>query len=166
MIGIVLAVIVSRRLAGQFDREREATRAANAAAWSRKELLDVVSHDLRSPLSSIVLGLDMLREEHPNTRYVSVISHSAERMQRLVNDLLDASRAEIAKLELDRSVVRPAELVAEIDEQFGDLAKSAGHRAPHVDAISRKRCSSIISGSCRSSRTSSATRSSSRSLAM
>jgi signal transduction histidine kinase len=124
-IGVVLAVAVARRLAGQYDREQEAARAANAAAWSRKELLDIVSHDLRSPLSSIVLGLDMLREEHPNTRYVSVISHSAERMQRMVNDLLDASRAEVAKLELDRKVVRPGELLADVTEQFGDLAKSA-----------------------------------------
>ncbi len=124
-IGVVLAIVVTRRLADQFDRVQEATRAANAAAWSRKELLDIVSHDLRSPLSSIVLGLDMLREEHPDTRYVSVISHSAERMQRMVNDLLDASRAEVAKLELDCTIVRPADLLGEVSEQFSDLARSA-----------------------------------------
>jgi signal transduction histidine kinase len=125
-IGIVLAVIISRRLAGQFDREQAEKAAAKDAALSRKELLDVVSHDLRSPLSAIVLGLELLRAEHGDARYVSVISHSAERMQRLVNDLLDASKAEVAQLELAVSRCEPATLVDAAIEQFNDLAKSAG----------------------------------------
>jgi signal transduction histidine kinase len=128
MIGIILAVITSRRLAGQFDREQAETAAAKDAALSRKELLDVVSHDLRSPLSAIVLGLDLLRAEHGDARYVSVISHSAERMQRLVNVLLDASKAEVAQLELARSRCEPGGLVDAVIEQFHDLAKSAGVR--------------------------------------
>jgi signal transduction histidine kinase len=125
-IGIVLAVTTSRRLAGQFDREEAEKDAAKDAALSRKELLDVVSHDLRSPLSAIVLGLDLLRAEHGDARYVSVISHSAERMQRLVNDLLDASKAEVAQLELERTRCEPDQLVDAVIEQFHDLAKSAG----------------------------------------
>ena len=95
---------------------------------SRKELLDVVSHDLRSPLGAIVLGLELLREEHGEARYVSVISHSAERMQRLVNDLLDASKAEVAQLELERSPCAPGAIVDSVVEQFADLANAAGVR--------------------------------------
>jgi signal transduction histidine kinase len=103
-IGLVLALITSKRLAGQFDREQAEKAAAKDAALSRKELLDVVSHDLRSPLGAIVLGLELLRAEHGDARYVNVIAHSAERMQRLVNDLLDASKAEVAQLEPEHEV--------------------------------------------------------------
>jgi len=127
-IGLVLALITSKRLAGQFDREQAEKAAAKDAALSRKELLDVVSHDLRSPLGAIVLGLELLRAEHGDARYVNVIAHSAERMQRLVNDLLDASKAEVAQLELARSKCEPAAIIDSVVEQFADLAKSAGVR--------------------------------------
>jgi signal transduction histidine kinase len=127
-IGLVLAVTTSKRLAGQFDRESAEKAAAKDAALSRKELLDVVSHDLRSPLSAILLGLELLTAEHGDARYVSVISHSAERMQRLVNDLLDASKAEVAQLELARLPCEPRALVDSVIEQFQDLAKAAGVR--------------------------------------
>jgi len=125
-IGGVLAVIITRRLAGSYRAEQETARLAQEAAWSRKELLDVVSHDLRSPLSSILLGLELIRQDQPDARHVSVISHSAERMQRLVNDLLDASRAEIAQLELDLKPWRPAEILDAAGEQFAELARAAG----------------------------------------
>jgi signal transduction histidine kinase len=125
-IGIALAVVITRRLSDQYSRQEREARAAEAAAWSRKELLDVVSHDLRSPLNAIMLGLEIVKEKHVDDRTVSVISHSAERMQRLVNDLLDASRAELAQLELERRSCEPAVVVEAAREQFGSLARAAG----------------------------------------
>lgn len=118
-IGVILAVVVSRRLSSQFDREQ-------AAAYSRKELLDIVSHDLRSPLNSIVLGLEIVKEGRITDRTVSIIAQSAERMQRLVNDLLDASRAELAQLELDIESIEPRAICESSRSQFEDLARAAG----------------------------------------
>lgn len=118
-IGVVLAVYVSRRLTVEFDREQ-------AAAYSRKELLDIVSHDLRSPLNSIVLGLEIVKEGRITDRTVSIIAQSAERMQRLVNDLLDASRAELAQLELDLETLEPRAICEQSRAQYEDLARAAG----------------------------------------
>jgi signal transduction histidine kinase len=118
-IGVVLAVFVSRRLTGQYEREQ-------AAAYSRKELLDIVSHDLRSPLNSIVLGLEIVKEGRITDRTVSIIAQSAERMQRLVNDLLDASRAELAQLELNLEAIEPRVICEQTRMQFEDLARAAG----------------------------------------
>jgi signal transduction histidine kinase len=118
-IGVVLAVFVSRRLTNQYEREQ-------AAAYSRKELLDIVSHDLRSPLNSIVLGLEIVKEGRVTDRTVSIIAQSAERMQRLVNDLLDASRAELAQLELDLESIDPRAICESSRTQFEDLARAAG----------------------------------------
>lgn len=149
-IGSVLALVTSRRLAGRFDREQESAAAARDAALSRKELLDVVSHDLRSPLHAIVLGLELLRAEHGEARHVSVIAHSAERMQRLVNDLLDASKAEVAQLELARAPQSPRAIVDSVVEQFRDLARAAGIRlraecsADDVIQVDRERIVQIL----------------------
>jgi signal transduction histidine kinase len=118
-IGVVLAVFVSRRLSGEYEREQ-------AAAYSRKELLDIVSHDLRSPLNSIVLGLEIVKEGRITDRTVSIIAQSAERMQRLVNDLLDASRAELAELELNLEAIEPRAVCESARTQFEDLARAAG----------------------------------------
>ena len=70
-IGIVLAVV---RLAPPLAVSSSASRPA---AYSRKELLGIVSHDLRSPLNSIMLGLDIVKEGKITDRTVSVIAHSA-----------------------------------------------------------------------------------------
>jgi signal transduction histidine kinase len=126
-IGIALAIIIARRLSDEYRRQEREARAAEAAAWSRKELLDVVSHDLRSPLNAIVLGLELVKED-ADARTVSLISHSAQSMQRLVNDLLDASRAELAQLELHLRPVEPQAIIDRTREQFDGLAAAAGIR--------------------------------------
>lgn len=87
---------------------KSAGDAANLAralrlAIERKRLQDVeqmlvgvVSHDLRAPLQTIVLGCDFL-QNHPYTpRHVTTIRRSAVRATTLVNDLLDATRARLA----------------------------------------------------------------------
>ena len=125
-IGLALALSTARRLNGEYQRQEREAHAAAAAAWSRKELLDIVSHDLRSPLNAIMLGLELVKGEHEDERTVSLISHSAGKMQRLVNDLLDASQAEIAQLELDWKPHAPAALVESAREQFAGLTEAAG----------------------------------------
>jgi signal transduction histidine kinase len=59
-------------------------------------LVGVVSHDLRGPLQTIVLGCDMLLGEQPGSRHAAVIRRAALRATTLVNDLLDATRARLA----------------------------------------------------------------------
>ncbi|HUS30282.1 MAG TPA: ATP-binding protein [Kofleriaceae bacterium] len=125
-IGIALAIVITRRLTGEYRRQEQEARTATAAAWSRKELLDIVSHDLRSPLNAIMLGLEIVKDKHADDRTVAVISHSAERMQRLVNDLLDASRAELAQLELELHPTQPNTLIDVARDQFEGLARAAG----------------------------------------
>ena len=89
-------------------------------------MLDIVSHDLRSPLGAILLGLELVQQTHGDDRTVSLVAHSAQRMQRLVNDLLDASRAEIAQLELQLRAWEPRAVLEPTREQFEPLAKAAG----------------------------------------
>lgn len=125
-LSIALAVIVARRLAIQFRSVDEATRAAKQAADARKELLDIVSHDLRAPLSTITLGLDVLREQHGELEHLPRVERAAERMARLIDDLLDAARAESAGLALDPQRCEARALIVAAVEQFADRAGRDG----------------------------------------
>lgn len=100
------------------DAERGARNAAEMALLARDEVLAVVSHDLRNPLSVIDMCasslLDKLPEQDATTRnLVTTIEGSTEWMNRLIEDLLDVARLEAGGLILDRE---PRDLVRVISE--------------------------------------------------
>ena len=75
--------------------QKEAERALVEAHQFEQRLLGIVSHDLRNPLSSIRLGVDLLARSSPSEqqlRTVSRMARSAERMHQLVAGLLDLTR--------------------------------------------------------------------------
>ena len=93
--------ITDRRRAEQeredlLAREREARERAEAAIRTREEVLAIVSHDLRNPLNTIAMGATALRDfpgEDP-TRYVDMIHRAIQRMNRLIEDLMDVVKLE------------------------------------------------------------------------
>lgn len=73
----------------------------------KEEILSVVSHDLKSPLSSIILSISVLKRKvlengipEEMAKLVSTISNAAKRMSRLIEDLLDAVKLESHQLSL------------------------------------------------------------------
>lgn len=115
---------MARQLAAHAERERQARRHAERAVRLREEVLAVVSHDLRSPLSTIAMSADTLRGEGlPQERrlaYIGIIERTAERMSRLIEDLLEVARVDARQalpLDLQPTPVEPllregAEVVA------------------------------------------------------
>src|SRR5262249_8105744 len=74
----------------------------------RKDLLSVVCHDLKDPLSSIVMGAGFLRRVIPSDesfasarRIVEAISRSSERMNLLIGDFHDLAKVEAGTLPLE-----------------------------------------------------------------
>jgi len=80
-----------------FEAEQEARREAERIGRLQEQLVAVVGHDLRTPLSAIRLGAGLLLENGGLSAHqaatVTRICHSAERMSAIVRDLLDVSRA-------------------------------------------------------------------------
>lgn len=70
-----------------------------AAEKTRKTVLGVLGHDLRTPLGAVTLGADLLRQSEElgshGKRLISQISLSAQNANQMVNDLLDLARCNL-----------------------------------------------------------------------
>lgn len=107
----------------------EALRQAVAA---REQVLAVVSHDLRNLLSPIQAGAALMEATAPlgadARRQIERIQRSAEQMERLIQDLLDVSRAEAGHLSLQLERLEVGPLLEEVVEAHRALAEQRGLR--------------------------------------
>lgn len=116
-----------------FEAERRARAAAEAAALARAEVLAVVSHDLRNPLGVIMMNavtLARLQINDPTTaarvkKNAELIRRSAERMTRMIGDLLDLASIEAGQLSIERNACSPAEVATAAVETFLPLAQES-----------------------------------------
>lgn len=116
---LVLAQELARRAALALDNAR-LYRTAQEATHARDEMLDVVAHDLRNPLQSIlVMGSALGRRLQAGTspesmqKLVAGIETSVRRMSRLVEDLLAVKRLDRGRMSVQPSLERPEALVHE-----------------------------------------------------
>lgn len=104
--------------------------ALRRAVRVREEVVAVVSHDLRNPLGVVAGAADLLLDlplrEEERRRQGDIIRRSAERMRRLIENLLDVSRIEAGALVV-RPVAQPAtEVLREAHEFFAPQAAERG----------------------------------------
>ncbi len=98
---------------------------------TRREFFASVSHELRSPLTSIRGAAELLREGVPGPltakqkRLADIVSDSSGRLLRLVNQILEMSRLQAGLVELERSPLDLAELVDRAVEELHPLASEA-----------------------------------------
>ena len=98
----------------------------------RRALINAVSHDLRTPLATIIASADTLRQrnvdwsEDERDGFAAGIADEAHRLNRIVGNLLDLSRIEAGALRPDK---RSYDLGGLVDEVVGRLRPlTAGHR--------------------------------------
>lgn len=107
-----------------YETSRQATRA-------RDEMLGLVSHDLRNPLSAISMCVASVLE-HPDAEagrtlhLLQSIRDAADLSHRLIEDLLDASAIEAGRLTLERRPVDPVLVAAQAAELFAAPAAAQG----------------------------------------
>jgi signal transduction histidine kinase len=99
---------------------------AEQAILAREEILSVVSHDLRNPLSTISMSASLMLEmplaEEQRVRQLNMIRRAGERMNRLIQDLLNAAQIEAGRLSIETRPTDVASLMAETAETLGPVA--------------------------------------------
>ena len=115
--------IANERLEQALEREQQARHDAEAASYLKDEFLMTVSHELRTPLTAIYGWVRMLstKEIPPEqqARALAAVERNAAAQTKLIDDLLDVSRAISGKLRLDARPVNPAEVVHAAVETLG-----------------------------------------------
>ena len=120
--------------------ERRARAAAEQAVRVRDEFLSVASHELRTPLTSLQLAIQGLSRRLPAdvastiARNLELCRRQIRRLSGLVGLLLDASRIQAGRLELDRHVIDLRTIVRDSAAQLTeDFSRSGSALSVHVD---------------------------------
>jgi len=96
----------------------------------KSEFLANMSHELRTPLNSILILARILKENRPDNlndeqiKYAGVIHNAGNDLLTLINDILDLSKIESGKVDLDIEPVRPHEIKTNMESLFTEIAKS------------------------------------------
>ncbi|MCX2472981.1 response regulator [Pedobacter sp. MC2016-05] len=112
------------------ERNVEIQQKAEALELStryKSEFLANMSHELRTPLNSILLLSRLMAEndamDKEHQEYASVIQSSGQGLLSLIDEILDLSKIEAGKMELDRSNVKIEEIAQNMQSLFNPLAK-------------------------------------------
>ncbi|MFZ3287211.1 MAG: hybrid sensor histidine kinase/response regulator, partial [Telluria sp.] len=116
----------------RLTREMEERRAAERKSHAKDEFLAMLGHELRNPLSAIssaasLIGLPGAGSETV-TRAKLIIQRQSQHLSRIVDDLLDLSRAMSGKILLSIQPVELSALVSACLDTFRATGRSAGYR--------------------------------------
>lgn len=113
-------------------RTKELVIARDAALSSNRlksEFLANVTHELRSPIQSIIGYIELIKEEVENEglfdllRDLDKVTRNAERLHALINSILDLSKIEAGKMEINKQQTSISQLLSDLETATSPLAK-------------------------------------------
>jgi PAS domain S-box-containing protein len=121
-----LAADVARRAAIVVEHAR-LFHEAEQATRARDDMLAVVAHDLRNPLHTVTMAVSLMLENTPvervqERRQVEIVRRAADRMNRMIQDLLDVKRMETGRLGIEIAPESVASIINDTVEMLRPLA--------------------------------------------
>lgn len=95
----------------------------------KTELITNVSHDIKTPLTSIINYVDLLEKPHTEEEqkaYVEVLSRQSQRLKKLIDDLMEMSKASTGNIQVEIGEIDAVEAVTQALGEFADKLTAAG----------------------------------------
>jgi two-component system, OmpR family, sensor kinase len=128
-----LAVAHERRQRQELERLNTALRQLEQ---DKEQLMQMVVHDLKNPLTALIGFLEILRMDHLTAEQTLLLEgalRSGKNLSGLISDLLDVSQAEEGQLELDRVTFAPRELLMDCAAEMSAWLAQDG-KTIHIEA--------------------------------
>lgn len=109
---------------------RKAVKTSMKDEQMKTDLITNVSHDIKTPLTSIINYVDLLKrlkiEEEPAKGYIDILDGKAQRLKQLTDDLVEASKISSGNIELNKEKLNLTELV---NQSIGEFSEKLDERA-------------------------------------
>ena len=93
----------------------------------KTELITNVSHDIKTPLTSIINYVDLLKKENIQgekaNEYLNILDNKSQRLKKLTDDLVEASKASSGAIKLNMETLNVNELIKQVSGEFEDRFK-------------------------------------------
>lgn len=133
ILGLLLTVVFSIIIVSDYSKSQLYKKQLEIANFktknllkSREQLISTVSHDLKTPLSTIVGYSELLSNSDVNTKqsyFIKNIKNSSEYITQLVKDLLDFSQIEAGKITIEKVPFLLPEIIDEVAKSIQTVYK-------------------------------------------
>jgi signal transduction histidine kinase/ActR/RegA family two-component response regulator len=106
----------------------EKKNKAEYAAKARQDFLSNMSHEIRTPLNAVINITNLLKEraDHEDNQLLESLQFASNNLLMLINDILDLSKLETGKIELEKHPVSIRHLLNNVKNTYDVLAKEKG----------------------------------------
>mgnify|MGYP002563883598 FL=1 len=112
------------------DGMSKAVEARIKSEHLKTELITNVSHDIKTPLTSIINYVDLLQkgdmDEKTRQEYIEVLSRQSARLKKLIEDLVEASKASTGNIQINWAEIDANMLLEQAIGEYGDKLDKAG----------------------------------------
>lgn len=123
--------LLSENLSNSNQQLEEAIAQAIKEEQMKTELITNVSHDLKTPLTSLITYSDLLSKcnitDENAIKYTDVIHKQSIKLKRLIEDLIEASKVSTGNVTLNKSVLNLSELAVQAIVEFAPEAEKNGN---------------------------------------
>ncbi|MEH6407058.1 MAG: ATP-binding protein [Leeuwenhoekiella sp.] len=117
-VGFVIMIFIDASKSQQYNKQLEESNAVTRSLLkSREQLMATITHDMRSPLNTIIGFTEILKKSNLNSkqdRYLNNVEKSSYYILRLVNDLLDFTKLEAGRVKVEKVAFNPKTLLEDV----------------------------------------------------